>query len=65
MTLLSRLYKSIADAEDSVGPSFPEKEYKDTGRIPGHPGFLHGHGEKGDHAQMAAPEEEEEYGKSG
>ena len=54
----------IADARDVLGPSFPEKEYKDTGRIPGHPGFLHGHGEAGNHAQTGAPEIEEEYGKS-
>ena len=51
--------------EDFLGPSFPEKEYKDTGRIPGHPGFLHGHGEAGGHAQMGGQETEEEYGKSG
>ena len=45
------------------GPSFPEKEYKDTGRIPGHPGFLHGHGEKVEHTQTEG-QGKEEYGKS-
>ncbi|KAL9126805.1 MAG: hypothetical protein Q9217_004200 [Psora testacea] len=30
----------------TLGPSFPETEYKQTGKIPGHAGFLHGHGEK-------------------
>ncbi|KAL9040363.1 MAG: hypothetical protein Q9214_004513 [Letrouitia sp. 1 TL-2023] len=34
-----------------LGPSFPEAEYKQTGKIPGHPGFLHGHGEEKDSEQ--------------
>ncbi|KAF6234052.1 hypothetical protein HO173_007882 [Letharia columbiana] len=28
----------------TLGPSFPEAEFKNTGKIPGHPGFLHEHG---------------------
>ena len=27
-----------------LGPSYPEAEFKNTGKIPGHPGFLPGHG---------------------
>ena len=32
----------------TLGPSFPEEEYKATGRIPGHPDF-HPNGYHGDH----------------
>lgn len=38
-------YLKLTEGRDRrLGPSFPEAEFKNTGKIPGHPGFLHEHG---------------------